>query len=45
MLKASLNAVPPNKALQRTFHSGLSCAGVAFSPQESPLRNAAELGR
>ena len=45
MFQASLNAPPLNKALNRAFHSGLSCVDVAFSSQESPLRNAAELGR
>ena len=40
MSQASLDALPPNKALERTFHSGLSCAGGLFSSQESPLRSA-----
>ena len=45
MFEASLNAQPPNKALNQTCHSGLPWAGVAFSSQESPLWHAGQLGR
>ena len=43
--KLEVAIVPPNKALNRTCHSGLSCAGGLFSSQESPLWHAGWLGR
>jgi hypothetical protein len=37
MSQASLHAPPPNKSLERTFHSELFSSGFAFSLPKSPL--------